>query len=853
MKQQGRPPLHPVASPPIALASVALALVLALTGACQSSSGTSILVTIDVDQSLVQGAVNDVHAELSSSGRADLVKDLPARSTQLWQINVASAAAAFQALVVVTGRQALDAGTVTNVVTAARYVTVVPGKQSDVTITLSASCAGPSAPVCTAMETCSSGACIPIPGAAGDGGLGDARGDAQASDRSAGRDAGVDRNERPDVHVAVDGGCSGDAGCGAGSMCDPGTQTCKPKLAPGAACTTTEQCASGLCSSADHVCCNSDCAGTCESCIASKTGGTDGTCTPLPSGSNADSDCTPSSSACGATGFCDGKGACALAGVGTTCPGSSMCASGQLTITPASCNGAGSCMTGTATTGACPGGVACMNATTCLPAACTVDGNCATGSFCNTTTSTCAPKGAVGAQCAGNNQCSGGACADGVCCTNACQGTCEACVMTKTGVADGHCAAVTTNTDPDNECSSDGTTCGRTGLCDHNGGNGGGACAYTASGTTCAGTSSCSGSGTTSTTTGACDGKGSCGQSSPVAGSCGGYSCASTTACGTSCTATAGCVSGYVCSAGSCVAHAFTTGPCVTTADDTTAVVFGAGNDVKIHQISNNGTAWGSWVSLSLDATVLDARSDLDCSANGDVTHLVATGSNPLGAFMHATGSGTAFNAFFREFPTETFSPGASIKAYPAGNNYVMGALDVNAVFDDVYSGVATAISPITTRVNPFASSDIDVSQQVGGGSSLRLVAAFDDTGLLQIYGNYVSSAPAMWVAPVTLQPPSGTTFSYSPTICVDTGEMGGIQIHVAAVAGGQVWESYTTDFGGGVFSAWQRIATQGASAPDCTMMGDESVHVVLLSSAGHVLDIHGSPGSWTTSDLGAF
>lgn len=426
--------------------------------------------------------------------------------------------------------------------------------------------------------------------------------------------------------------------------------------------------------------------------------------------------------------------------------------------------------------------------------------------------------------------------------------------MAKTGVLDGHCAAVTLATDPDNECASDGTTCGHTGLCDHNGGSGGGARAYPANGTTCGGTFACSGNGATSTTTGSCDGKGSCGQSSPVVASCsGGYTCASTTACAISCTATAGCAPGYVCSAGSCVAHAFTTGPCVTTSDYTTAVVFGAGNDVKIHQISSNGTGWGSWVSLSLDATVLDARSDLDCSANGDVTHLVATGSNPLGAFMHATGSGTAFNAFFRELPTETFSPGASIKAYPAGNNYVIGALDVNAIFYDLYGGVATAISPVTTRVNLFATSDIDVSQQVGGGSTLRLVAAFDNTGLLQIYGNYISSAPAMWVAPVTLQPPSGTTFSYSPTICVDTGEMGAIQIHVAAVAGGQVWDSYTTDFGFAAFTAWQRIATQGASAPDCAMMGDESVHVVVLSSAGHLLDIHGSPGSWTTSDLGTY
>jgi hypothetical protein len=220
---------------------------------------------------------------------------------------------------------------------------------------------------------------------------------------------------------------------------------------------------------------------------------------------------------------------------------------------------------------------------------------------------------------------------------------------------------------------------------------------------------------------------------------------------------------------------------------------------------------------------------------------------------MHATGSGTAFNAFFRELAPETFSPGASVKAYPQGNNYVIGALDVNAVYYDVYNGTYTQVTPVTTRINTFGAATIDISQQAGGGGAARLVAAFDSTGLLDIYTNYVSSAPASWVAPVVLNPPSGTSYGFSPTICVDTNATGTYLVHVEAVAGGQLWDSWTSDVNSNAFSAWERVSTQAASAPDCAMMGDGSVHAVVLSSAGHILDIHGSPGTWTTTDLGTF
>ncbi len=70
-------------------------------------------------------------------------------------------------------------------------------------------------------------------------------------------------------------------------------------------------------------------------------------------------------------------------------------------------------------------------------------------------------------------QCASDLCVDGVCCESACDGTCESCLGAATGGADGVCALITTDTDPDGDCADDGApNCGQNGLCD-----GGGECA----------------------------------------------------------------------------------------------------------------------------------------------------------------------------------------------------------------------------------------------------------------------------------------------------------------------------------------------------------------------------------------
>ena len=304
-----------------------------------------------------------------------------------------------------------------------------------------------------------------------------------------------------------------------------------------------------------------------------------------------------------------------------------------------------------------------------------------------------------------------------------------------------------------------------------------------------------------------------------------------------------------------CSPSTFKTGPCVTTPNHNAAVVFAMGSDGKIHRKeASNGTTFGAWTTLSLDASGIDARSDLDCSANADVTHITATGNNPVGAFLHATGSGTTFNPFFRELTTRSFSPpGASIKAYPSGNGYVMGAVDVlPSPYDVSGSGTYTSLQPITTYTTSITSV-IDVSQQAAAGAAIRIFVGFDSAGKLNIYNNRIDSGGPRWFAPVIVSPPTGATFQYSPTICVDTGVTSGLAVHLAAVAGGAVWDAVDPDGSGGPFSAWERVGTGAAAAVDCTMLGDGTIHIVTLNSAGHVLDMHGTRGAWTTTDLGVF
>jgi hypothetical protein len=83
---------------------------------------------------------------------------------------------------------------------------------------------------------------------------------------------------------------------------------------------------------------------------------------------------------------------------------------------------------------------------------CTSTLDCNNDSFCDTTAGTCVKEGPAGDPCTSGDTCVSGHCVDGVCCESACDGTCEACSLTKNGTADGTCAPVSAGEDPDDEC-----------------------------------------------------------------------------------------------------------------------------------------------------------------------------------------------------------------------------------------------------------------------------------------------------------------------------------------------------------------------------------------------------------------
>jgi hypothetical protein len=148
---------------------------------------------------------------------------------------------------------------------------------------------------------------------------------------------------------------------------------------------------------------------------------------------------------------CDASGACNRA-VGTACTDSAQCRSSF-------------CIDGVCCANACIGPCRSCNQPnndgTCLPYAQGSDpaGECTAGATCNGAGACGPPAGGakpLGQLCAGGTECASGFCKDGVCCNNACDGTCRTCET-------GTCADVKRKPDPP-ECY--GTmTCNPTGKC----------------------------------------------------------------------------------------------------------------------------------------------------------------------------------------------------------------------------------------------------------------------------------------------------------------------------------------------------------------------------------------------------
>ncbi len=310
---------------------------------------------------------------------------------------------------------------------------------------------------------------------------------------------------------SIASGADPDSECAGPQICN-GAGACKAPLAE--PCALGTDCLSGSC--ADGVCCNTACNTLCNACTATKKGsGADGTCGTIATGTDPDSECFGAFSCngagacsllaagapCAANGECastfcvdgvccngacnslcntclalkKGSGADGTCGIVATatdpdneCPGTLVCNSA------AQCKSANgdACVLGTdCTSGACVDGVCCNTTCTGACQACTAtkkgsgtDGVCGSiaistdpdsecfGAISCNGAGACATL-ALGATCTANGECANGFCVDGVCCNTACNALCNACTAVKKGSgADGTCAAVAANLDPDAEC-----------------------------------------------------------------------------------------------------------------------------------------------------------------------------------------------------------------------------------------------------------------------------------------------------------------------------------------------------------------------------------------------------------------
>lgn len=223
------------------------------------------------------------------------------------------------------------------------------------------------------------------------------------------------------------------------------------------------------------------------------------------------SDCTFESagSVCPADGnvctdeVCDGSGQClsqaniAPCDDGLFCTTTDICAAGVCGGSGDPCAGGDTCNdqcdeagdTCAETGTACEDGLFCTGNDTCQSGTCTGGSDpCSAGDSCNNTCNEdlfhCfAPSGSdcvggecdaagmclldQGGTCNSDADCLIGGCIDGTCCESACDGGCEACSFSLTGVADGICAPVLAGTDPDDECRLPGgvDTCDGNGSC----------------------------------------------------------------------------------------------------------------------------------------------------------------------------------------------------------------------------------------------------------------------------------------------------------------------------------------------------------------------------------------------------
>ena len=293
-------------------------------------------------------------------------------------------------------------------------------------------------------------------------------------------------------------------------------------------------CTSGYC--VDGVCCESACDGLCMGCSKELNDTEDGKCLPIRDNpaptAPKENDCSVNAdNVCGPTGYCSGhfaegstdQSVCSLATNEIVCQEARCYANDA--YSQSNCDGFGNCG-------------ADIIQEQCGYYACRMNGpnpvcrtSCSSDDHCDETASawcylglesnpnygTCVVGKRDGEEAQSASECGSAQQADGVCCSSACNETCNACNSQFNGAISGTCSVVTAGTTWIQDCPlAAPASCGFTGSCD-----GAGACVFYDTATECA-AAECNGS--ILAQPGLCDGAGTC-NGSTSSQSCAPWNC----------------------------------------------------------------------------------------------------------------------------------------------------------------------------------------------------------------------------------------------------------------------------------------------------------------------------------------
>jgi hypothetical protein len=267
------------------------------------------------------------------------------------------------------------------------------------------------------------------------------------------------------------------------------------------------------------------------------------------------------------------------------------------------------------------------------------------------------------------------------------------------------------------------------------------------------------------------------------------------------------------------------------------------------------GVEPSKWSAIpELDVSLVDNRSDLDCMHDGSAIHVVASGANPLGAVLHATGTQTTYNPFQRELGTTTVEPSPAI--WTVNRNYVTiaGTITTWILAGQISAGEFTQWPAPSGRVV----SSPDIAFRAEGGSGCTQFAAFEHPYALTVQTYIQSSAPARWYdVEFSVPAPSRSPFVFNPTICAGEYQGWNTTFMVAVTEDHRLWFRSASGLKVESLSPeWVKIGDEANSSPECVVTNFGSdVYVVVRSTRNTILLYKGSGrgANWLTSDLGVY